>query len=1025
MTGSPTATAAPERLPSVLAILVVRDAEPWLRETLAALAAQSYPRLAVLAVDNASSDGSRELLEQALGDRRVISLPQPRGLAGSLKAALELPVASEADFVLLLHDDAAMDSDVVLKLVEAAVGIGVDRVGVVGAKVVDWEQPRRLRDVGRSADLFGHSYAPLQPDEIDQGQFDRVLEVLSVSSSSMLISREAWKRAGLFDERLDAEFEGLDFCWRIRTAGFRVLMTPLARTRHRSATSEGERVTAERDRSPRYREDRAAIASMLKNYSLLSLLWIVPLAVTLGVFRLLFLVLARRFEEAWDLLAAWGWNVTHLPGTLKRRRRVQKMRRTKDRQLRRFMESAGLRLPRWFQTAERILEEQRAIEDDEQGEPVSRRLRDRTASLVGTHPVIVASFFGLVIGAVVIRFLVGPEAIAGGVLASFPSSPGGFVNELMSGYRTTPLGGPLTASPALGVLGGLSWLSFASTAIAQKVMLAGAPALAAILMYRAAARLTSRPSASVLASAAYVLSGLMLWSFSQGRLDLLVALAVLPAAAERLEAAFGRDEPTDGRWRFAAGLGVTVAVMMAFAPGAALALVVLIVIELIAGASRGRGLVLVAIAVVAAAVLLFPFVPTLIAGGGAAFTSTIGTTDLSMLARLTPGGGPGTWVVALFLPIAAVVSFALVGAEFRARAIRAAIMAIAGLALSWLSAAGWLPGASSNPLAYLALASVGMALLVAYGLASVFTGLGRESFGLRQVASAMLALVLGGGLLFQSIAAMIGGWAVGGVEQIPAAWAVVEGSAKGDFRVLWVGGDDGTPFPAPGGDAEGTVDAGEATLRFGITDRTGVSALDTGRPLVGPGADHLAEALSEVLSGTTQHGGALFAPFAVRYVVADADSLPPAAAERLTSQLDLNLVPAAGLVIFRNTSTIPPAAILDVDKQTAALVHSGTPSDAARLGAVDSSPLDPISGGWSGGEGRGPVFISTEFQGSWQLDSSDLEPRRAFGWATSFESVDAPVSVLYGAQFVATLQVLLLGLVWIVALWITRKPVAR
>ena len=78
----------------------------------------------MLAVDNASGDGSRELLEQALGDRRVISLPEPRGLAGSLKAALELPVASEADFVLLLHDDAAMDPDVVLKLVEAAVGIG-------------------------------------------------------------------------------------------------------------------------------------------------------------------------------------------------------------------------------------------------------------------------------------------------------------------------------------------------------------------------------------------------------------------------------------------------------------------------------------------------------------------------------------------------------------------------------------------------------------------------------------------------------------------------------------------------------------------------------------------------------------------------------------------------------------------------------------------------------------------------------------------------------------------------------------
>ena len=105
-----------------------------------------------------------------------------------------------------------------------------------------------------------------------------------------------------------------------------------------------------------------------------------------------------------------------------------------------------------------------------------------------------ASFFGLVIGAVAIRFLVGPEALAGGVLPSFPASPQrvlrragvGLPDDARSADRSP-------ASPALGALGGLSWLAFGSTAIAQKVVLAGAPALAAILMYRAAARLTGPP----------------------------------------------------------------------------------------------------------------------------------------------------------------------------------------------------------------------------------------------------------------------------------------------------------------------------------------------------------------------------------------------------------------------------------------------------------------------------------------------------------------------------------------------------
>ena len=935
MTGSPTATATPEHALSVLVVLVVHDAADWLRETLAALAAQTYPRLAVLAVDDASADGSSDLLREALGERRLIELPRPVGLAGAIRAALDLPVASEADFVLLLHDDVAMDPDSVARLVEAAVGIGVERVGVVGPKVVDWDHPRELRDVGRSADLFGHPYAPLQPGEIDQGQFDRVLEVLSVSSAAMLVSREAWKRAGLFDERLDAEHQGLDFCWRARVAGFRVLMTPLARARHRSATAAGERTIVERHRSPRYREDRAAIASLLKNYSLVSLVWIVPLALVMGVVRLVFLLLARRFEEAFDLLAAWGWNIAHLSGTWSRRRRVQKARRVKDRQLRRFMESAGVRWPRWFQTAERILEEQREIEAEDQGKPVARRLRDRTASLVGTHPVIVASVLGIAIGAVAIRSFLGPDALAGGALRMFPSSPAGFVAELVSAYRTTAIGGSLPASPALGALGGLSWLVFGSSSLAQKVVLAGAPVLGAVLLYRAASRLTGRPGPSVVAAAAYLLSGIMLWSFSEGRVDLLVALAVLPAASERVEAAFGRTEPADGRWRFVAGVGVTLAVLVAFYPGAILAVAVLVVIELVLGAARGRGLALMGLAVIAAAILLFPFIPGLAAGEGASFTSLIGTTDLGSLARLTPGGGPGAWEISAFLPIAALMSFALVGAELRPYAVRAALAALAGLSLAWLAAAGWLPAPVSNPSAYLGLAAVAESMLVAFGLASVSTGLGREAFGLRQVGTAVLVIVLGAGIALQSVAAMVGGWAIGGPETVPAAWAVVDGSAKGDFRVLWIGDDDGQRFPAPGGDPEGVVDAGAATLSYGVTDRAGTSALDIGRPMVGPGIDHLRESLDEILSGTTDHGGALLASFGIRFLVADTAHLSQATSERLDAQVDLNLVPAAGLVIYRNAAALPPAAIIEADEQTLRTIRSADPVDHGPSGQPD------------------------------------------------------------------------------------------
>ncbi|MGZ8629452.1 MAG: glycosyltransferase [Actinomycetota bacterium] len=1025
MTRSP--AAAPERTPTVLVVLVARDASEWLRGTVAALAVQTYPRMAVLGVDDASSDDTKQILEHALGERRVITFASRQGRAAAVRGAMDQPAASEADFILFLQDDAVLDPDAVQRLIEAAVGIpGVDRVGIAGCKVVDRDRPRALVDVGKSADVFGHAYSPLQPGEIDQGQFDRVLEVLCVSTSAFLIARDAWKRGGLLDERLDEEHQGLDLCWRVRLAGFRVLMTPLARVRHRAEPPPLASSARGRRRGRRYEEDRAAIATMLKNYGVLSLLWVVPLALVLGLVRLLYLGLARRFEEAYDVLAAWGWNIAHLGGTWSRRRRIQRERKVKDRQLRRFMES-GLRLPRWFQSAERILEEQRAIEEADEEASTSRRLRDRTASLVGSHPVVVGSFVAVVVGAVVIRGLLGPEPLVGGVLPTFPDRPDGFWSELVSAYRTTVLGGSLAASPALGAIGGLSWLTLGSTALAQKALLVGMPALAAILSYRASARLTGRPGPSVLAAAAYVASGLALWAFSEGRLDLLVALAVLPAIFERVEAAFAADEPSDGRWRFVAGVGVTMAVLVAFLPGAVLAVALLVLVQVIGGAARGRGLVLMASAAGVAAVLLFPFVPTLVAGGGAALTAYVGSTDLSSLVRLAPGGGPGTWVVATFLPLAAFLSFALVGAEHRGRAVRAAVAAVAGLAFAWLAAAGWLPAPLSNPLAFLAVAATGEAMLVAYGVSSAVTGLGTEAFGLRQIFTGMLVVTLGGGLLFQTVAALVGGWAVGepSPDRVPPAWSVVESRARGDFRVLWLGAGRNGPFPAPGGDPQAIAEAGAGTVRYGLTDREGVSALDIGRPSVGPGPYRLGEALDEILSGTTKHGGAMLAPFGVRFIVAGGDDLPPGATVMFDTQVDLDPMPAAGLVVYRNAAGIPPAAVLEGDPGTLEAMRATDMAGIARALVGRGSPLTQVQGGWEGGEGTGPVFLSTEFQGAWQLAGSSDEPFTAFAWATGFPAQQAPVAVRYGAQLPATIQAWLLGGLWAIALWVTRKPVAR
>ncbi len=1013
---------APTRTPSVLAILVVRSAEPALRPCLHALASQTYEQLGVLAIDDATDDDTHELLERALGASRVIRNDDRLGYTRSFAAALQQPAVAAADHVLLLHGDTVLDEDAVACLVEAT-SLQAESPGIVGAKVVDLDHPRELRDVGRAVDRFGHAISPLQPGEIDQGQFDRILDVLAVHGCAMLIDRAVWQRIGLYDERLGVD--DVDLCWRVRIAGWPVLMTPRARVQHGPEHEDVDPLDDDA-RSARYIQDRNALASVLKNYSLPSLLWVLPVGTLLTLVRLLYLCLGRRFEEAYELLAGIGWNITHLGGTLRRRRDTQRARSVRDHALSRYTASAGLHLPRWFQTAERILEEQREVGEEDAARPAAQRLRHRTASFVSEHPVVVGAFVGVLVWGFSARALVSPNPLVGAVLPAFPSAPGGFFSELVSGFRTTGLGGTAAASPGLAALGGISYLSLVNTALAQKLIVIVGPALATVLCYRAVVRRTGKPGAAVVAAAAYASSALMLWSVSEGRVAQLFLMAVMPPLVERMEAAFARAEPSDGRVRFGAGLAVTIAVGAAFVPGVALAVGLLALAGLILAPGRIRGVTLVAAASIAAAILLFPFVPTVSAMGGRGLWSGIGQLNAWKLLRFSLGHAPGDWTPALVLPIAALLGLALARGDRRGPAARTAIVGVIALGLAWLAGAGYLPLWASNAPVFTTVAAVCAAFVLGDGLASAFGGLERTSFGFRQIGSVLLTGVLAIGLFLQALSAMAATWGVGGPARIPPSWAVLSSATHGAYNVVWLANRDGEPFPAPGGDPEGVVTAGDATAAYTITDRTGTLAIDTGRPLTGGGVDPLEATLQEILSGTTVHGGALLAPFGVRFVVVPEDRLSPSAENAVRAQVDLEPVPSAGLAIWRNTAAIPPAAVLQADDETLAIARSNDADAIQRLRPNVTGSLDETEGGWSGAsDGGNLATVASAYDPSWELVGKDTSPERSFGWATSFTSTSGDVQIRFGDQFPRTLAMWVLAAVWAVALWVTRKPVRR
>ncbi len=974
--------------PSVLVVLVVKDGEAWLPQCLMGLARQTHPRIGVLAVDNASADRSADLLEAALGPGRVMRLPGNAGFGSAVAVALESETARQADYALFLHDDTFLEPGAVAALVEAAERI--DGVGIVGPKVLDWEQPQVLREIGLSTDRFAYSYSPLEDGEIDQGQYDRIREVMYVSSCAMLVSRKTWARVGLPDERLASSRQDLDFCWRARVAGFRVLMTPRAVARHRSAGVQGERPAPPGTSGRRYDQERGALASILKNYGLLSLVWVLPLYLIQGLIRLLVLALSRRFQDAYQLLGAWGWNVAHLPGTLQRRVRAQAVRSLPDRAVRRSMAPAAIRLRRWAQSAVQSLLPERG--GGGEAEAVAPRVRALRFARV--HPAATAWVLGAVAAAFAYRHVLGASPLLGGGLGALPSSPSAFFAELVSGIRHTGLGGSTGASPALGLLGAGSVLAVGDPVLLEKILLLAMPAVAAVGCYRAVRAATADAVPSVVAGVCYGLSSAVLWAISEGRIPALVFLAGLPWMAGKLVLPFGRlGAVRVRRWIVGAALGV--AILGSLYPGTILAAGVLVAAVLLvppSGGRRLRGVVLVGAALILATALTFPLFLEIARGAWRSMQDLAGEPSFASLARLSLGPGPGAWVTGFFLPGAAAVAVLFVSGRHQTTAIRAGIAAVLSLYLAWLAAAGYLPAALSNSVVYVGVAGFSYSILVGLGLASLLHGVARTEFGLRHIGAALMTALLTVGLLGQIVQASSASWEIGGPERVPAAYPVAGDAGGLPYRVLWVGSLDGDAFPAPGGLPTGTVAAGAASVRFAVTAPAGASALDIGRPDVGPGYERLRQSLVEVLAGEARHGGALLAAFGIRFVLAEPITDPAWSRAARSSRLDA-------------VESLPRA-------EGRPLV--GDPSGQRFAGPERSE--------------AGLVLLLGQFDPRWRLEpigaKGSLEPDRALGWATGFRTGPMPSGyrVHYGGQRTRTIEMVLLILMWGTALWVTRRP---
>lgn len=187
----------------------------------------------VIVADNASSDGSRELLAAEFPEVLCIPFEENYGFTGGYNRALK---GLEAEYYVLINSDIEVSGDWLPPLT-TWMDAHPD-CAACGPKLLSWHRRDAFEYAGAAGGLLdplGYPYCRgriLNRIEKDHGQYDSPADVFWVSGACLMVRRSAWEAAGGLDDRFFAHMEEIDLCWRLQLEGWRISVVPESRVWH-------------------------------------------------------------------------------------------------------------------------------------------------------------------------------------------------------------------------------------------------------------------------------------------------------------------------------------------------------------------------------------------------------------------------------------------------------------------------------------------------------------------------------------------------------------------------------------------------------------------------------------------------------------------------------------------------------------------------------------------------------------------------------------------------------------------------
>ncbi|SKB72606.1 glycosyltransferase family 2 protein [Dyadobacter psychrophilus] len=198
----------------------------------------TYPNLEIIVVDNGSKPNPvPEWIPRYPGVKFVRS-EKNTGFAGGNNIGIQ---HATGEYLFLINNDTEVTAELIGKLV--ATMDANPKIGMISPKIHYFDQPGMLQYTGYTPmNYYTARNACIGQFEQDRGQYDSLSGVTGYAhGAAMMIRREALEKAGVMAENYFLYYEELDWCERIRKAGYEIHVDLSALIYHKESVAVGKR----------------------------------------------------------------------------------------------------------------------------------------------------------------------------------------------------------------------------------------------------------------------------------------------------------------------------------------------------------------------------------------------------------------------------------------------------------------------------------------------------------------------------------------------------------------------------------------------------------------------------------------------------------------------------------------------------------------------------------------------------------------------------------------------------------------